>query len=236
MKQEQELIFEHPAMPDALVIYVKPNQIVWSYGLNTANFPTYGGEVVQVLSMYVDDLNIAGEVRSYTDIERIYKWFITYMQKATQGRVSSEGYDSRPIKMRYPHRGWEFSILPKALPSFKYGTDVVAPTWMLTAAVSEFDDDFEDSILSQQEFVGAAAAGGFDPFGTATAEIGYEDNNPWSAPTTKQYKAHDPEKWNKEITDFYGKILPSWLDDKKFSALERDMSIPKWHQLDEVNK
>lgn len=228
----KEVIFEHPAMDSSLIIHVKPNQIIWGYGLNTANFPTYGGEVVQVLSMYVDDMTISGDVRSYEDMERIYKWFIDYMQKATQGRASNEGYDSRPIKMKYPHRNWEFSILPKSLPAFRYGTDVVAPTWQLNAAVSEFDDDFEDSVLSEQEFVVAADAGGFDPFGTVTAEIGYHDNNPWSAPTTKQYKANDPEKWNKEITTYYGKILKSWLDAKDFTNLERDTSIPKSMQQD----
>lgn len=230
--KKQEVIFEHPAMSDALVLHVKPNQIIWSYGLNTANFPTYGGEVVQVLSMYVDDLNITGEVSTYRDIERIYKWFLAYMQKATQGRISNEGYDSRPIKMKYPHRGWEFSILPKSLPSFKYGTKVVAPTWEIQAAVSEFDDDFEDSILSEQEFVGAAAEGGFDPFGTVTAEIGFMEQNPWSAPTTKQYKANDPQKWDNKIVEYYGKILPSWLDDKKLTGLETDYSIPKWREVD----
>jgi hypothetical protein len=235
-KVNHELIFQHPAMSDDLIIYVKPNQIVWSYGLNTANYPTYGGEVIQILSMYVEDLNISGEVRSYNDIERIYKWFVTYMQKATQGRAANEGYDSRPIKMKYPHRNWEFSILPKSLPGFKYGTEVVAPTWQLTAAVSEFDDDFQDSVLSEQDFIGAAEIGGFDPFGTVTAEIGYQDENPWSAPTTKQYQKNDVTTWNNKIKDFYGKLLPSWLDQKDFSALERDTSIPKSMQQDPTGK
>ena len=218
-------------MNDDLVVNVKPNQITWAYGLNTANFPTYGGEVVQILSIYVDDLNISGEVRTYQDIERIYKWFLSYMQKATQGpRGADPSYDSRPIEMTYHHRNWKFSILPKSLPAFTYGTQVVAPTWQLQAAVSEFDDKFEDSILSSQEFAGVAAEGDFNPFGTATAEIGFHENNPWSAPTGQQYKEGDPNRWNGKVIDFYGKILPSWLDNADFSALHADVSIPKHMQ------
>lgn len=223
-----ELTFHHPAIQDDLTINVKPNEIVWSYGLNTANFPTYGGEVVQILSMYVEDMTISGEVRNYRDIELIYKWFLSYMQKATQGGQGDFGYDSRPIEMTYHHRNWHFSILPKALPGFKYGTKVVAPTWQLKAAVSEFSDNFKDSVMTSQEFAGAAGEGGFDPFGTATAELGFFENNPFNAPTGRQYKKGDINKWNKEVTDFYGKILPAWLDDKNFDALKTDYSIPKW--------
>jgi hypothetical protein len=217
-------------MKDSLVVNVKPNEIVWAYGLNTVNYSTYGGEVVQILSMYVDDLNISGEVRTYRDIETIYKWFISYMQNATQGRAGDPKYDSRPVEMHYPHRDWKFSIWPKNLPGFTYGTDVVAPTWQLQAAVSEFDEKFEDSVLSSQDFAGVSTEGGFDPFGTATAEIGFHENNPWSAPTTKQYKQNDPNRWNDEVTQFYGKILPAWLDKADFSSLGADVSIPKWGQ------
>jgi len=225
-----ELIFKHPSMTDDLVVRVKPNEIVWSYGLNTANYPTYGGEVVQILSMYVDDLNISGEVRTYRDIEVIYKWFISYMQNATQGRAGDPKYDSRPVEMYYPHRDWKFSIWPKNLPGFKYGTEVTAPTWELQAAVSEFDDRFEDSVLSSQDFAGVSTEGEFSPFGTATAEIGFHENNPWSAPTNKQYKQNDPKRWDNETVQFYGKILPSWLDNADFSSLGADVSIPKWGQ------
>ena len=44
---EVKLKFSHPKMDD-LFVPVKPNEISWSYGLNTANYSTYGGEVIQI--------------------------------------------------------------------------------------------------------------------------------------------------------------------------------------------
>jgi hypothetical protein len=40
-------------------------RVAWGYTLNTANFPTYAGEVVQILSCYVEDLEITGVVQTY---------------------------------------------------------------------------------------------------------------------------------------------------------------------------
>ena len=232
------ITFSHPSSQvqqklGDLTVAVKPDQIVWSYGLNTANFSTYGGEVVQILSMYVEDMSIEGTVGSYAELERIYKWFIFYMQVATQGHSGHEGYDTRPVKMIYHHRGWKFDIYPKSLPGFKYGRDVVAPTWKLQAAVSEFDDHFEDSVLSNQDFAGIARDGNFDPFGTTTGEIQNNEDSPWSAPTTKQYRNGDVTKWNKKTTDWYGNILPSWLgENAKYDSISADYSVPKWMQRD----
>ena len=227
-----EITFHHPAIKNDLTVNVKPNEIVWAYGLNTVNYPTFGGEVVQILSIYVDDLSISGEVTSYREMEMIYKWFIDYMQKATQGNLNDQGFDSRPIKMTYHHRNWHFSILPKNLPALRYGTDVVAPTWALSAAVSEFDDRFQDSVLSNKDFTSLAVEDGFEPFGTVTAEIGYMEQNPWSSPTTKQYQKGDVTKWNDQSKHFYGGILQSWLTKGDFKSLKADYSVPKWMQVD----
>lgn len=226
-----ELTFTHPSKSlNDLVVAVKPDEIVWSYGLNTANFPTYGGEVVQILSMYVEDLTITGTVGTYVEAERIYSWFIKYMQIATQGHsIHGEGYDTRPVKMTYHHRNWHFDIMPKSIPALRYGRDVVAPTWQLQAAVSEFSDNFQDSVLSASEFAGVAQEGNFDPFGKATAEIGYNEYNPWSAPTDKNYKPGQAKDAYAKVADWYGNMIPSWLGGD-FKSLSADYSIPKWMQ------
>jgi hypothetical protein len=59
------LIFEHPSAEGPLSVHVNPNQIEWSYGLNTANYPTYGGEVIQILSTFIDDMTVQGNVTTY---------------------------------------------------------------------------------------------------------------------------------------------------------------------------
>ena len=231
-----QITFSHPAVSSKLgdlIIGVKPDQIVWSYGLNTANYSTYGGEVVQILSMYVEDMVINGTVGSYAELERIYTWFIAYMQEATQGHGSTQGtgYDTRPVKMTYHQRSWNFDIYPKALPGFRYGREVVAPVWTLTAAVSEFPENFEDSVLSNREFAGIASEGGFDPFGTVTAEIGFNDDNPFSRPDSATGKAIN-EKGLKDGGDWYGSLIKAYIDDNDWSSLSADYSIPKWMQIE----
>jgi hypothetical protein len=220
-----ELIFTHPAMTNRpLVIPIRPDQITWSYGLNTQTYPTFDGEVVQILSMYVGDMQINGTVSTYKQMEDIYSWFIQYMQNATQGgrgRVSKQ-YDSRPVEMHYLYRGWKFDIYPKSLPGFRYGKEVVAPTWQLTAAISEYSDNFRDSVLSEQMFAGEAAASGFEPFGTATGEIGYEESNPWSAPDANK-ATRDAQL--KKLEDHLVNLIPTYLDGS-FKDLESSYSQP----------
>jgi len=225
-----ELTFHHPSpqIKHDLVVAVKPDQITWAYGLNTANFPTYGGEVVQILSMYVDDLTINGMVSSYEELERIYGWFIAYMQVATQGHAGKEGYDARPVEMTYHHRNWKFNILPKGLPGFKYGRDVVAPTWQLQAAVSEFSDSFQDAVLSQNgQLVESTDDNGFNTFGSVTGEIGFNEYNPWSENIEGVgYKAGKTKDQYAKIEDWHGNLIPSWLQGD-FRSISADYSIPK---------
>lgn len=233
-----ELIFKHESISRPLVIDIKPDQITWSYGLNTKSYPTFGGEVVQILSMYVGDMTISGTVRTYEQMEIIYKWFIEYMQNATQGRSSiSRQYDTRPVTVEYPHRNWKFDIYPRDLPGFQYGKDVVAPTWQVIAAVSEYNDAVRDSVLSEQMFAGEALADGFDPFGTASGYIGYEENNPWSAPNTNK-TLRDEE--TKKMEDHLINLIPSYLDgsfkDLESSYSKPALSTPKDQQNDPNKK
>lgn len=177
-KEITQVVFSHPSVGQ-LNVPLSPDEITWSYGLNTNSYPTYGGEVVQILSMYVGDMKISGTVRSYDQIEEIYKWFTLYMQQATQGR-NSASYDMTPVSFEYLNRGWKFQIMPKSLPGFKYGRDIVAPQWNIEAAVVEFNDDFKSAVMDNANLSGISPDGGFEPFGTVTAGIGYDDKNPWS--------------------------------------------------------
>lgn len=178
---EAKVIFTHPSLTP-LQVSVNPDEITWAYGLNTASFPTYGGEVVQILSMYFDDMTIKGTVGTYAEIEKIYGWFLLYIQTATQGQTGTGSYNTTPITFLYPARGWQFTIYPKSLPSFKYGTEVVAPSWTITAAVAEPEAELTELVMDEATLAAAASTGGFEPFGTTTAAIGYNDDNPFSDP------------------------------------------------------
>lgn len=116
------------------------DQAQWGYRLNTVSFPTYGGEVVQILSVYIDDVTLSGTLATYSQAEAIYSYFAKYIQIATQGRTATpqpgtSAYNMQPVVFTYPERNWSFKLYPKSVPGFRLGTDVVTPTWQLTAFV-----------------------------------------------------------------------------------------------------
>ncbi len=167
--------------PDGtLHIDIGPNQITWDYNLNTVTYPTYAGEVVQILSANIGDLTIGGDVPTYKMMEDIYLWFLVYLSLATQGfrnlNANQDGVISQNeqvVTMSYPVRNWLFQIRPKSLPGLRIGRDVVAPTWSMTAAVIEGDPEVEE--LSIQ--------GALDGLTTLDAGIGYIEYNPFSTPS-----------------------------------------------------
>lgn len=172
-----DVLFTYPRHSESptLAIDTGANRIAWSYNLNTQAFPTYGGEVVQVLSTNIDVLTIQGDVRSYAEMERIYKWFLFYVQDATQGYAGNPTYSETPVMMQYPERGWTLAIQPISLPGLKYGRDVVVPQWQMQAHV--IDPDPEMAELTISESLEAK-----ETFRNLTADIGFRVGNPFSDP------------------------------------------------------
>jgi hypothetical protein len=215
-----KIIFSHPDIkPKDLVVDVGIDDCSWGYGMNTQTYPTYGGEVVQLLSVFVEDIELGGTVRSYEKMETIYAWFLQYMQNATQGASGTGSYDQTPIFMNYPTRNWTFHIHPTSLPGFRYGTEVVAPTWRLQGAVWEADDEVQAISLK-------AAVDGLKrvPLG-----IGYKVDNPFSDPmgdgkTTKK----DLEDFYKNSVDKFSKLIPAYMDGDYESLLGDIGSKPKF--------
>lgn len=210
-----DVYFTHPAV-DAkkggpLRIGTGANEITWGYGLNYQTFPTYGGEVVQILSAYTDDLHVQGEVRTYAEMERIYEWFLSYIQVATQG-FSKDGlnpFNQTPITFAYPARGWEQRIIVTNLPGFKYGRDVVIPQYQIQAHVV-------DQVAELNQSIADLAAQGIDlgEFARITASgIGYQEHNAFSDPfpqlDPKDIDAKTLELY-KQIGDYYTSFLPSY--------------------------
>lgn len=175
------LYFEHPRLKRSLVINTGLNEINWGYQLNTANYPTYGGEVIQILSVFIDDLSIEGDVRGYGEMEDIYKFFAEYMVVASQGG----GFNQQPMKMTYSQRNWTFFIQPLTIPGFIYSRDTVAPNWKMTAHV--YDDSRPNNYQSLQEIVASKLQETFkgEEFsleGIISMAAADPANNPFSAP------------------------------------------------------
>jgi hypothetical protein len=140
------LSFTHPQV-GTLIVSVNPDSIQWAYNLNTVTFPTYKGEVVQILSVFIDDLTIEGELSSQREMENIYAFFAQYMTIASQGHGGNTPggtfYDQNPMTLHYLPRNWSFKIQPKSAPGFAYGLEIIAPQWGIVAHVVDDSGDVE---------------------------------------------------------------------------------------------
>jgi hypothetical protein len=199
-----DVVFTHPQIGRSLTVNTGANQIEWGYGLNTQRYPTYGGEVVQILSAYADVLTIQGDLQDYSKMEEVYKWFLEYMQKASQG-VLGVRYTEDPVTLSYPERGWILKIQPTALPGFRYATEVVAPSYQIQAYVVEQDNDMAQFTLQ------TVLTDGFD-FNLVNAGMGFDDANPFSDPAAANAQ-YDPVENLNQIGDFYQNLIPSYLKD-----------------------
>src|ERR1700756_3668718 len=99
-------IFHHDFISPDLYVQTGADNINWTYTLNTQRYPTYGGEVVQILSCFIDTLTITGTLpriqsrdqgapRSDAGMEDIYQYFLQYMQIASQGGAGTTAYSER---------------------------------------------------------------------------------------------------------------------------------------------
>jgi hypothetical protein len=138
------LQFHHDFITEDLFVQTGADNINWTYGLNTQRYPTYGGEVVQILSCFVDTLTVQGSCeRQLTGdygnpgMEDIYRWFLMYMQRASQGGKGTVTYTERYITMTYPERNWIVGFQLQNLPGYMLDRDTAAPTWQIAGKVVE---------------------------------------------------------------------------------------------------
>lgn len=232
-----QLLFHHELVNNgvSLVITTGIDEVSWAYGLNVATFPTYGGEVVQILSVYIDDLTVEGTVRSYAEAEAIYEFFIKYFTVATQGseQADQNKYTQVPMIMEYGHRGWVFEIQPLEAPGFTYATETVAPKWKLQAHVVDKTPDvkkLQDLVVQELVSKGETINGQTlpDEFltlkGVISPESGDPGQNPFIAPGTFQgekFIASTAQKAAEGVTkigDYYNSLLPSYLNDTFFQS------------------
>lgn len=173
--------FVHPLMNRPLSVETGADSFRWSYESKTASFPTYGGEVVQILGVYIDNISIQGTVRSYAEMEEIYGWFVEYIELATQGSGPDPSFSEEPIAMFYPERGWRMTIQPISVPGFRLSNDTVAPKWRIEAAVYEADPEITKLTLEK-------AVKGITEL---NADIGFDEDNPFSDPKAQDRKNKD---------------------------------------------
>lgn len=237
--------FYHPDIPASsdgkrpgpyLTINSGLEEASWSYNLNCSTFPTYGGEVVQILSCNVGELTLAGTLPSYRAMERIYSYFAYYLQIATQGRSKSPtsgvtSYNQTPITFTYPERGWTFDIIPTGLAKFRYANDVVAPAWGITAHIVDHTEDLHDiKEFTKHQILDDFLKSDGEKF-EVEGKIGFLAENPFSAPGTIFDDDFDPEntreEW-KKMSDRYNEVIEAYLNSDLESLYETLASRPAW--------
>jgi hypothetical protein len=239
-----DVIFSHPEI-GTLITQNGIDGAEWAYGMNTATFPTYGGEVVQILSVYIDNITIRGTVSTYRQMEQIYSYFTNYLQVATQGKTTgSQGgadngytdtgaYNLRPITFAYPARGWQFLVYPMSVPGFHLGDDVTAPTWALSAFV---DDESPDLSLIQNGIkalattqsqmvqqgtgtVDGESIAGFGLTGNISPQYGDPNTDPFQTYDAGQAQA---QQTIHKYADYYNSLIPAYASGD-FSAITNEM-------------
>jgi hypothetical protein len=206
-----------------LTVETGVDEIAWAYRLNVAKYPTYGGEVVQILSAFIDDITITGTVGTYEKAEEIYSFFMQYFIIATQGPSSGPGasFEQTPMIMTYPHRDWTFEIQPLHAPGFTYSKKMVAPKWFMTAHVVDKGLDVESlkAMVVKETVHEAANADQFKLTGVISPDSGDPALNPFIAPVRATGKTEFKEQEAKEITeglgkiaDYYNSLLPAYMN------------------------
>lgn len=124
-----------------LTIDTGADEIVWNYGINTKRTPTYGGEVVQILSMFADKMIIKGTCRNYGEQRRIYEYFKKYIGYTT----GSSGLERQQkyLVFKYPARRWSFIIMVTQAEGMRMATEQSAPEWQITAEIVSENDRYE---------------------------------------------------------------------------------------------
>jgi hypothetical protein len=201
----------------------------WAYGLNTVSYPTYGGEVVQILSVYIDDLTLTGMVSTYAQLEAIYSYFTAYMIAATQGKKpvpnpsSGSSYNLDPMYFHYPERNWTFKTYLQEAPGFMYDLETAAPQWQ---AKFQVVDDSPDLSIIKEGIKGAAVANinaGLVGSGAAQSILGNQEikitgeiSPAFGDPNTDPFETFDENAKleQQDITqyaDYYNTLIPSYM-------------------------
>lgn len=211
--------FYHPSVtPKTLIVPIGPDEVAWGYALNTATFPTYGGEVIQILSAYIEDLKIAGTVMTYRQMKEIYDFFGSYMTNATQGEKGTGEYNQTPMIFRYPHRGWEFEIQPLRAPGFAYGLEVIAPTWEMEAHIVDATPNVQtlEELVKKQVLEGSQGNEFLNIVGAISPDGGEPEKDPFQSPGTMHgntFKPLDQSETTAELdsfADWYNKLIPAY--------------------------
>lgn len=186
--------------PRSITLLVPPTGISWSYSLRTKIEDTYGGQVIQILGVQIDNFKLSGYIptgiwgrdNNYIDesnlsyayfegadnvhkngIVHVANFFRDFFAHKSQGSFITDN-----MEFSYPHYGWTGSksikIIPYEFPNVRIANDEILPQWEMECSLVEF--------LSSH-FISRATVAAKNQLNYIPKGIGFAKFIEWSDPT-----------------------------------------------------
>lgn len=88
----------------SLALRMNPNEVSWTYNLNTQSYDTYGGQVIQVLSINIDNLVISGQLGKEGPFG-VYKVGSKQKDDRYNGPVPAGGFSTKYVDRQSDYNG-----------------------------------------------------------------------------------------------------------------------------------
>jgi hypothetical protein len=230
--------------PNTITLYLSPNNVSWDYNLKTSVINTYGGQVVQILGVSIDNLTIEGffgsegmwgfntdsrgnfvnerfnnsDIKTWKDgkmASGLYQ--LSEWFKMYFYRITQAGnFNKEYMVFKYPHMGWEWNIRPLDFPRIRFANDELLPQWRITC---DFIEDLQSNFT--QEVTKSAKSA----LGRMRNNVGFSEFIEWSTPIYNTKK--DRAKVASEIGAKYSELLGSDFSEKEIQTLiTRGFSYP----------
>lgn len=210
-------------IPKTISLYLSPNNVTWRYQLRTNVIDTYGGQVIQILGVSIEDLTLRGffggegmwgfdeknvsryESSNYKQWQELStpslrngmvqfsEWFKTYFYYVTQ----AGGFEKDNIVFSYPHLGWLWKIRPLDFPRIRFANDELVPQWELKC---DFIEDIQNYFIQEVTESAKKALTRFRD------NVGWSEFIEWSQPvyTTQQNRKEVAREIATNYSDFIG--------------------------------
>lgn len=231
-----------------LSLRLPPTNVSWGYGINTSVTPTYGGQVVQLLSIRFDQLVVNGQFgkEGPSGLIKLTQYFRNYFAVASAGDAGDPttrgNYNQKPMTLSYSgilnvdvdlNQGeQEWLVYPTSMPSYRRANDNFAPEWQLTCEIYQAPSDIYRNV--EQEVTNRLA--------NLRENVGYTPSNIFSDPdgvrvpfqpdTTQITQAEIDEAKSRALqnqTDFANQFLnslPAYTEDDLIALLMGGASHP----------
>lgn len=222
--------------PEQITLYLSPNNVTWDYTLKTNVIDTYGGQVVQILGVSIENMTIEGFFGS----EGMWGWNVNNEGHLTSSRFEQESakdYLNDPMKsglyqlsewfkeyfykvtqygnfqtenlvFHYPHMDWEWNIRPLDFPRVRFANDELLPQWQLKC---DFIEDKQGTFT--QEVTNSAKVA----LTKLEGKVGFSRFIEWSEPMYKS--AEDRTKVASDVGVKYSEFVGKEFTDDEVKIL-----------------